>query len=207
MDTNSNNKISFKKISQLPAELKKCSFSEVLAGVCDHHILPIDRTNAEDVKLLDTIKKAMDNFMKASRKSETRYKASRANEAGSKMESAIVEEMKKTSLNPEKLGSSGYPDLHITLDGQTSYIELKTSAQKNRKGTHHRLFYFTSGKKIKMDAHHLLLQIQIAEEADKYWKVSSWELRDLYNLKVGLKTEWNANQSDFDNAGLLVKGE
>lgn len=207
MDTNSNDKISFKKISQLPAELKKCSFSDVLVGVCAHRILPIDRTNEEDVKLLDTIKKAMDNFMKASRKSETRYKAGRANEAGSKMESAIVEEMKKTSLNPEKLGSSGYPDLLIKLDGQTSYIELKTSAQKNRRGTHHRLFYFTSGKKIKMDAHHLLLQIQIVEEADKYWKVSSWELRDLYNLKVGLKTEWNANQSDFDNAGLLVKGE
>jgi hypothetical protein len=58
-----------------------------------------------------------------------------------------------------------------------------------------------------LDAHHLLLQIQIIEEADKYWKVASWELRDLYNLKVGLKTEWNANQGDFDDAGLLVKGE
>ena len=123
------------------------------------------------------------------------------------MESAIVEEMKKTSLNPEKLGKTGYPDLKITLDGQTSYIELKTSAQGNKAETHHRLFYFTSGKKIKADAHHLLLQIQICKEAEIYWKVEYWELRDLYNLKVGLKTEWNANQGDFEGAGLLMKGQ
>ncbi len=165
------------------------------------------QTDAADQKLLNTIKAAMDNFMAASRKSGTRYKASRANEAGSKMESAIVEEMKKTSLNPEKLGKTGYPDLKITLDGQTSYIELKTSAQGNKAETHHRLFYFTSGKKIKADAHHLLLQIQICKEAEIYWKVEYWELRDLYNLKVGLKTEWNANQGDFEGAGLLMKGQ
>lgn len=207
MDTNPKEKITIKEISQLPSVLGKRGFSEILVAVCGHSILPMDLTDTADSKLLDTIKQAMDNFMKASRKSETRYKASRANEAGSKMESAIVEEMKKTWLDPEKLGSSGYPDLLIKLDGKTSYIELKTSAQKNKKGTHHRLFYFTSGKKIKMDAHHLLLQIQIVEEVDKYWKVASWELRDLYNLKVGLKTEWNANQGDFDDAGLLVKGE
>ena len=122
------------------------------------------------------------------------------------MEGAIVEEMKKTTLNPVKLGSSGYPDLLIVLDGKTSYLELKTSAQKNKKGTHHRLFYFTSGKKIKADAHHLLLQIQISKDMETIWKVEYWELRDLYKLNVGLKTEWNANQADFNNAGLLLQG-
>ena len=117
-----------------------------------------------------------------------------------------MEEMKKTTLNPVKLGSSGYPDLLIVLDGKTSYLELKTSAQKNKKGTHHRLFYFTSGKKIKADAHHLLLQIQISKDMETIWKVEYWELRDLYKLNVGLKTEWNANQADFNNAGLLLQG-
>jgi hypothetical protein len=149
----------------------------------------------------------MNNFLKTSRQASARYMANRANDAGQKMEGAIVEEMKKTSLNPTKLGSSGYPDLLVEFNGKKSYIELKTSAQKDKEGTHHRLFYFTSGKKIKYDAHHLLLQIQISEEANKYWKVEYWELRDLYNLKVGLKTEWNANQQDFDKAGLLTSGK
>jgi hypothetical protein len=123
------------------------------------------------------------------------------------MENGIVEEMKKTKLlKPTELGSSGYPDLYVEYNKQKIYIELKTSAQKKKKETNHRLFYFTSGKKINCDAHHLLLQVQIEEEVDKYWQVVSWQLRDLYNLKVGLKTEWNANHQDFVDSGLLVEG-
>ena len=122
------------------------------------------------------------------------------------METGIIEEMKKTALKPTQLGSSGYPDLFIIHNLQKIYIELKTSAQKKKRDTHHRLFYFTSGKKITCDAHHLLLQIQIEEEKDKYWRVISWQLRDLYNLKVSLKSEWNANNTDFEAAGLLREG-
>jgi hypothetical protein len=50
------------------------------------------------------------------------------------------------------------------------------------------MFYFTSGKKIKSDARHLLLQIQMEEESNKYWKVISWQIRDLSGLKAILFT-------------------
>lgn len=135
-----------------------------------------------------------------------RYQGDRANDVGKNMESGIIEEMKKTRLKPTQLTSSGYPDLYVEYNLQKIYIELKTSAQKKKKETQHRLFYFTSGKKITCDAHHLLLQLQIEEESGKYWKVVSWQLRDLYNLRVGLKTEWNANNRDFEEAGLIVEG-
>ena len=148
----------------------------------------------------------MINFLSSTSKSGTRYKGNRANDVGKKLETPIIEEFKKTDLVPNPLGSSGYPDLYVEYKTRKIYIELKTSAQKRKHATHHRLFYFTSGKKITCDAHHLLLQIQIEEEADKYWRVVSWQLRDLYDLRVSLKTEWNANNADFEAAGLLIEG-
>lgn len=198
--------IDISKVFDLSKQFGKQNFRDVLAGTCKFKIVQVDMANENDRKIVDSITKAMNNFLNSTKKSGTRYKGNRANDVGKKMETGIIEEMKKTPLKPTLLGSSGYPDLYIEHGIQKIYIELKTSAQKKKQDTHHRLFYFTSGKKINCDAHHLLLQIQIEEERDKYWQVISWQLRDLYNLKVSLKSEWNANYADFENAGLLKEG-
>ena len=60
-----------------------------------------------------------------------------------------------------------------------------------------RSFYYSSPKKIDSDARHLLLQVRMEEEADKYWKVISWEVRDLSSLEVQLKTEFNVGSKEF----------
>lgn len=194
------------EIFGLSKKLGKRNFRDILESSCGYKIVKVDMDNAQDKQIIESVAKAMNNFLNATKKSGTRYKGNRANDVGKKMETGIIEELKKTSLIPTPLGSSGYPDLYVEYQTHKVYIELKTSAQVKKAQTHHRLFYFTSGKKITCDAHHLLLQIQIEEETDKYWRVVSWQLRDLYNLKVGLKTEWNANHADFEAAGLLVQG-
>ena len=198
--------VELKEVFGLSKDFGKKYFRDILEISCKYKIREIDLTNSDDKNIISFIGKAMNNFINTSTSSETRYKGNRPNEVGKNMEIGIIEEMKKTPLKPTKLGSSGYPDLYIEYDSQKVYVELKTSAQKKKADTHHRLFYFTSGKKITCDAHHLLLQIQINEEASKYWQVVSWQLRDLYNLQVSLKTEWNANNADFEAAGLLIEG-
>jgi hypothetical protein len=194
-------------IFDISKKFGKQYFREILESSCKYKIIQIDMNNEDDKKIIEFISKAMRNFMNYTKKSGMRYTANRANDVGKNLESGILEEMKKTPLKPTQLGLSGYPDLYVTYNFQKIYIELKTSAQKKKKDTHHRLFYFTSGKKVVCDAHHLLLQIQIEEEKEKYWRVVSWQLRDLYNLKVALKTEWNANHQDFEEAGLLMEGD
>jgi hypothetical protein len=199
--------INIADVFKLSKEIGKKYFRDILILSCNHKIIKVDANTPEDKAIIDFITKAMNNFLNSTRKSGTRYKGNRANDVGKKMEFGIIEEMKKTALLPTQLGSSGYPDLYVEYNTQKVYMELKTSAQSKKKDTHHRLFYFTSGKKISCDAHHLLLQIQIEEEASKYWRVISWQLRDLYNLQVSLKTEWNANDADFEAAGLLMEGK
>jgi len=193
-------------VFKLTKRIGKQNFRDIFAKSCGYKILQINMKKARDKQIIDFISQAMANFLVSSKRSGTRYKGNRANDVGKKLEPAIIEELKKTDLLPMPLGSSGYPDLYLEYHTKKVYLELKTSAQKKKATTHHRLFYFTSGKKVKFDAHHLLLQVQIEEEADKYWRVVSWQLRDLYNLKVSLKTEWNANYADFVASGLLADG-
>lgn len=194
------------KVFQATKAIGKQRFAEIVQLSCNHSIIPIDPTSQEDIALINAITKAMNNFIRTTTQTGVRYTGNRANDVGKKMEQAIIEEMRKTTITPTQLGTSGYPDLLLEFNGKKVYLELKTSAQKKTATTHHRLFYFTSGKKITTDAHHLMLQIQIAEEANKYWRVESWHLRDLYNLMVGLKTEWNANYQDFEGTTLLKEG-
>lgn len=198
--------INLSEVFGLSKKYGKLNFRDVLVAACNYNIVPVDMSNEDDKKIVDLLAKALNNFLSSTEKTGTRYTGNRANDIGKKMETGIIEEMKKTSLKPTQLGSSGYPDLYIEHKSRRIYIELKTSGQKKKKDTHHRLFYFTTGKKITCNAHHLLLQIQIEEEQDKYWRVISWQLRDLYNLKVSLKSEWNANNADFEEAGLLREG-
>lgn len=195
-----------KSVFGLTKSIGRRPFPEVLTASCGHRIIPIDPANPDDKRLVDAVTKAMRDFLKVSARSGVRYRGNRANDVGKQLEPTIIEEMRKANLSPTPLGGSGYPDLSLEFEGKKVYVELKTSSQKKKHETHHRLFYFTSGKKIKTDAHHLLLQVQIDEEKDKYWKVESWQLRDLADLVVGLKTEWNANYADFEGTRLLSEG-
>lgn len=199
--------VELNEVFGLQKQFGKQYFRDVLKASCDYTIIKVDKNNAVDRKIVDLIGGAMINFLNAVNRAGIRFKGNRANDVGKKLEDGIIEEMKKTVLKPTKLGASGYPDLYLEFDSEKVFLELKTSAQKRKRDTHYRLFYFTSGKKITCDAHHLLLQIQIEEEANKYWQVVSWQLRDLYDLKVTLKSEWNANNADFEATGLLVEGK
>lgn len=118
----------------------------------------------------------------------------------------IESEIRKTPLEINRLGKTGYPDFEIKQNGRITYLELKITGNINKQTTHHRMFYLTSGKKVKNDARHLLLLIQMEEEESKYWKIMSWQIRDISDLKLGLKTEFNSNFQDLDKTHLLTNG-
>lgn len=192
-----------KKVFDLRKKLGKLLFSEVLESSCGRKLIPVDMTEKNDAALIKHLVFALNNFVALSKKTGQRFHGGRINEIGKQIESLIEAEIRKTPLAINKLGSSGYPDFEILHNQRITYLELKSTGNINKTSTHHRMFYFTSGKKIKNDARHLLLQIQMEEESNKYWKVISWKIRDLSGLKVSLKSEFNANFQDFDKTPLL----
>jgi hypothetical protein len=195
-----------KDVFGLRSQFKKIPFSDVVLQSSGHIVIPIDLTNQSDNQLIKSLVHALNNLLRVSKQTSQSFQGQRINDVGKNIENLIFEEVKKGSLSMTKLGSSGYPDFVIDQGGRMTYLEMKTTGNIHKDTTQHRMFYYSSGKKIKHDARHLLLQVQMEEESSKHWKIVSWQLRDFSALKVGLKTEFNANFKDFGNTILLASG-
>ena len=156
----------------------------------------MDATNDKlDKELISNLNSILSKFLKTSTSTRSRFQGSRVNEVGRRIEELLVNELNKQPLSVRKLGSAGYPDIEIVHSGRTIYLEMKTSSVVLESSF--RYFYYTSGKKIKSDAKHLLLDITVSEESPHYWKIEKWALSDLSRLKLRLKCEFNASKGDL----------
>lgn len=184
------------QISQLIAEAKNISgsisFSEVVKATTGYDVTPLDLDDPDDKKLYHAIEKAAKDFIVYVNKTGTRFQGNRINDIGKKIEEVFVGELTKTTLKPQKLSASGYPDIQIVdTAGRLTYIESKATSVNQWDSTF-RSFYYTNGNKIKANAHHLLIGWMIVEEKEKYWKVTGWKLCDLSKLKrMLIKVEFN----------------
>lgn len=179
----------------LSRELGKVDFSLVVKQSTGFDIIPINRANLSDNTFIDILNGILKKFLKTSTSTRSRYQGGRVNEVGRRIEETIVNEMNKLPLSVKRLGKTGYPDIEISYHDLIAYLEMKTSSVKEKSGF--RYFYYTSGDKIKKNAHHLLLDIAVTEESPGYWKVDKWSLSDLSKLIVKLKNEFNASKTDL----------
>ena len=184
--------------------LAAISFSDLVRESSGHLVLPIDPGSKEDMFLLKHLSQALTSFVKLTEKSGQRFTGNRINDVGKRFEYLIAEELRKTPLEASVLGRPGYPDCVLNQGERVTYLEIKTSASIQKESNKYlKTFSFSSGKKIKSDARHLLLKVQLEEEDNKIWKVVAWELRDLSTLKTRLKTEFNAGSGDLADVRLL----
>jgi len=184
--------------------LAAISFSDLVKESSGHIVLPIDPGSKEDMLLLNHLSQALTAFIRLTRRSGQRFTGNRINDVGKRFEYMIAEALGKTPLEASVLGRPGYPDCVLKQGERVTYLEIKTSASVQKESNRYlKTFSFSSGKKIKSDARHLLLKVQLEEEDNKIWKVVSWELRDLSSLKTRLKTEFNAGFGDLADVRLL----
>jgi len=184
--------------------LPAVSFAELVRESSGHAVIPIDPCSGEDMLLLRHLSQALTAFVRLTERSGQRFTANRINDVGKRFEYMIADELRKTPIEASVLGRPGYPDCILKQGDRVSYLEIKTSASVQRASNKFlKTFSFSSGKKIKSDARHLLLKVQLEEEDNKIWKVVAWELRDLSTLKTRLKTEFNAGLGDLAAVRLL----
>jgi len=184
--------------------LAAISFSDLVRDSSGHAVLPIDPGNKEDMLLLNHLSQALTAFVRLTQKSGQRFTGNRINDVGKRFEYMVAEALGKTPLEASVLGRPGYPDCVLKQGERVTYLEIKTSASVQKESSKYlKTFSFSSGKKIKSDARHLLLKVQLEEEDNKIWKVVAWELRDLSTLKTRLKTEFNAGFGDLADVRLL----
>lgn len=184
--------------------LPAISLADLVRESSGHLVLPIDPCSGEDMLLLKHLSQALTAFVRLTEKSGQRFTGNRINDVGKRFEYMIADELRKTPLEAAVLGRPGYPDCVLRQGERVTYLEIKTSASVHKESNKYlKTFSFSSGKKIKADARHLLLKVQLEEEDNKIWKVVAWELRDLSTLKTRLKTEFNAGFGDLAVVRLL----
>lgn len=179
----------------LSKELGRVDFSLVVKLSTGFDVIPINRANPSENTFIDLLNRILKKFLKTSASTRSRYEGGRINEVGRRIEETIVNEMDKLPLAVKRLGKTGYPDIEISYENMIAYLEMKTSSVKKKSSF--RYFYYTSGKKIKQNARHLLLDIAVTQETPNYWKVDRWALSDLSKLTVRLKNEFNASKTDL----------
>jgi hypothetical protein len=189
-----------------PSEFR---FGEVVEVLTGHAVRPLalDATE-EDARVVAAVVAAADEAMSTA--SAAGLRARRANEAGLEMERFVIAALKHHGLSTDRpmtrggrRKASGYPDLELSgAAGHSTYLELKTYSMSRSSDTYRTFFFSVPSDerewKIGVDACHLLLSFAVVTEDRDGEQVRvpvGWLLRDLSNLKVRLKLEFNANNT------------
>lgn len=191
-----NTRYLLKEILTYPERLGSIDFSIVVKESTGFDVIPINLTNEFDKNLISNIREKMMSSLKMIKKSGVRFTGSRINEIGRQIEPYFVRDLSTSPFVVSRLGKTGYPDTEIVFNGETIYMEFKTSSIVSEKSGY-RYFYYTKGSKIKKSARHLLVTTVVALDSERVWNVSRFIVSDLSKLKVRLKPEFNASRTDL----------
>ncbi len=192
------------------AALKGIRFADVIAATCGKRVIPIDRADPHDQRILRAIGTALDGVLIAMNAPDSPTRsAKRVNEMSSHFETALRARLKalpdfecdfpKTAEG--RTQRSGYPDLRLvdTGTGRIVYIDPKLFA-KASKASSLRTFYFEPKRatnKVNDDARHLIAGIEHERAADGSVRFMRWHLIDLAEFRVRLKAEFEGSNADL----------
>ncbi len=197
--------------------LKNVPFPVVIKGTTGFSVIEFKDNNRIGAEVLKKLRGAMNKALKTAFQQGIFSK--RPNEVGNYIEPFVRNALNSTGLKAaiprtRKGGhkASGYPDIEIQLGkNKTAYLECKTYNKKSRDSTF-RAFYLepSANPKVTSDANHFLVgfEIKVQKRRGKRAYVPvSWQLYDLYKLKVQVKHEFNAsNKEIYHKDALLAEG-
>ncbi|MEO0097450.1 MAG: hypothetical protein ABIK78_05080 [candidate division WOR-3 bacterium] len=216
-------------IKEILGAFSRLEFHIIVETTIHKKIIPINRNDEKDKKLLEDIKIIVNDFAKQYHTTPITFglykslikspnpKSFRNNEVGifaDKILPSFFEKNKdklKIIKSLERPPLMGYPDEKIADKfGRITYLEVKATSRRDIGSP--RDFFFSplknSKKKITDDGHHLLLCFDTFEQKEKEFIITGWCLIDLFNIKVSMKPEFNADNLELykkENILLEVK--
>lgn len=199
------------------ADLRGIPFAEVILAATGKKVRPIDPRNETDVRVLQELRKALDEVVRRMNLPESPIQnLARINEASSHFEDALREvlgavpdlacDFPRTS--EDKVQRSGYPDLRL-IDKETQrvyYLDPKLYAAGSRESSF-RTFYFepkVTTNKVRDDAAHLILGFEHEARKAGHWTFTRWDVVDLTKFKVKLKAEFQGSNRDLYRPEAIV---
>lgn len=181
-------------------------FRDVIEASTGNRLVKINER--QKAKLLPIKNHFENNLSSISAIVKKKYKG-RANELSNYMESVVSKEIVKVkgfeATKPIVRGrgkqSAGYPDIFIRADGIRFYLEVKTFQSKT-KDSSLRSFYYKPSKnnKVTISCPHLLIAFEVeslGKDNKSPFVIKNFKILDLYDLKVSLKPEFNANNIEI----------
>jgi hypothetical protein len=205
------------RVLQEKENLTNVPFSDVISYATGRKVIPIERADQTDARVLKEIGTALDEVIKRMNEPDSPVKnVARINEV-----SGPVENMLRGLLNaapglscdfPKTAGEqrqrSGYPDLRLvdTASNRVYYMDPKLYAAGSRESSF-RTFYFepkVATNKVRDDAAHLILGIEHAPRNGERWNFTRWDVVDLAHFKVRLKAEFQGSNHDIYRPEAIV---
>lgn len=185
-------------------------FADVIAATSGKRILPFDKRDKDDQRILERIGAAMEKVLAELNAPDSAVRdARRVNEMSSHFEKAIREHLDamdgiacdfpKTAAGKQQ--RSGYPDLRLVDEatGRVIYVDPKLFAKTSRTSSF-RTFYFEPKRetnKVTEDGRHLIVGIEHERDDDGAVRFTRWELIDLSGFRVKLKAEFEGSNADL----------
>lgn len=194
-------------IKRLIVGLHGVYFRDVIKATSDCDILKVEGASLEAIK---KIRESLNDSLTSISNSVKKNYKGRANELSNYLEGVLRNHI-NDNLNDfrasipstgNKKQSAGYPDLAIQFDKDCFvYVEVKIY-QKKTVDSSLRSFYFTPSEnnKISKSCSHILIGFEVeslGEHNRSPFIIKDFKIMDLYNLKVNLKPEFNANNPDI----------
>jgi hypothetical protein len=206
-------------LAQMLKPVKGIPFSVIVKSLADCQVIPIDKTDANDIDLLTRLHITI-QLCAADLKANP-IRRPRPNEAGNDVEEYAMRALPKAGLTAARptskagLGkATGYPDILVTDEqNRPTYLECKIFAQGSAETTM-RSFYLSPSKSFKvcLNARHVLLAFGMEAKAisgsrDSLYTPRSYKLVDLHDLLCDVKYEFNSdNHRLYTPSMILMEG-
>ncbi len=184
----------------------KVSFGKVIKSSTGFEILKLESENRNLALEIKTFLE--ENLDQISKLVERNYNG-RANELSNYLETFLINYMKRQNKfeiyrpnnSSQHTQTAGYPDYIVKSKKSFIYAELKTYQDKTASSSLRSFYYKPSeNNKITSSAPHILIGFNVESKGGENkspFKIKGVKVLDLYNLKVTLKPEFNANNIDI----------
>ena len=202
-------------IKQMLRPLKNIPLSVVIEALCEKKIVPFDKSNSKDQRLLEKLKEVC--AVAGKEVNKVGIVRARSNEVGNDIEPFVKRALKSVEYQAQtpktttgKSKTSGYPDIEFIDEfGRSNYLECKTYNIKNVSTTQ-RSFYLSPSEEFKItkDAHHIVVSFETfvaGNKGGKYiFNCKSWKIISLEKLLVDVKYEFNSDNKGLYSPDLIL---
>ena len=199
-------------------ELKGIAFAEVIQDATGKRVIPSDRQNEVDRRVIEAISAACEETIRRLNAANSVIQPiPRINEVSSHFEDTLRDLLNaRPGLScdfphnaNDRVQRSGYPDLRLvdSASKRVFYLDPKLYAVGSRDSSF-RTFYFEpkiSTNKVRDDAVHFIVGFEHEpREKQAAWKFTRWDLVDLATFRVKLKAEFQGSNHDMYRPEAIV---